>query len=1076
MLMLLAVIAGQPVASQQTDSQNYVITRSYKQSGAPQDNVSQVDIQVKYSDGLGRPVQTVSVGKSPAGTDYVEALGYDAAGRPSAAWLPYAATGSGSYRSNATTAVATWYTGNSAGLESSDLARPLTETFYEQSPLGRPTGSRAPGNKSATATVTYKANAANEVRRYDYNPSGNAIAANGYYTAGKLEHRLYTDEQGHVSSEFIDPALGLLICRKVDTGSESLDTYYVYDDMKLLRGVLQPEYQTTATDDNAFRYDYDNQGNLISKKIPGAGATEIVYDRYFRPAMSRDANQAARGVWGFTKYDALNRPVVTGEISSSSDRATWAGTVAGITNHHETRNNGVTEGYSLNQTAPTSATEANLLTITFYDDHAFQKPSDLNYVTLSGYPSVNTAVKGQVTGGRSRVLPGNGSAGGWLTYATYYDAEYRPIQTVRQLYELGTSPIERVSTRYKYDLAAVVDQQTSQQVLSGSVTNNHTATFVYDHADRLLRIHEQVTTPSTSKAAYTVAQRYNTLGMLSQKWFHGYASDAAQYRRRTDYTYNIRSWLTEGKTSYKQYSENPDLPFYAFELAYAKGSNYTNGNISQMRWKEKDVYTYTTGLSFSYDGANRLTGSTGLGGYSDTESGIIYDKNGNIKTLSRTGVAVDNLTYIYTGNLLSSVTDGSGNNSGIKSGTSAYNHDANGNLISDGNRGAAITYNYLNLPRTVAVGGKTFTYDYDASGAKHRYYGDTVNIKYAGTFEYNGSNVLKRVGTADGQVVPKNDTLAFHYYLRDHLGNVRVVFDETGEIIQETGYYPFGLETPRDGKSEAVRNGTNRYLYNQKESQIGSGYLDYGARMYDPGLGRWLGSDPLADSLRRFSPFAYGFNNPIRFIDPDGRMGDDPQKSWLEQIIDYFGFFKQFESREEAASYAGRQERFNSAAAQLTERAEELRETVAYIPLLGAATEISHAAIAEKDNTKVLASTLLFGLEAVPGGSAGKKGAQGVYDLGTTLGKYIGQSKDIPKRIGQHLAKGGKLFQGELQNAVFHSMPGSTKLQREVYEQYLVTKHGGPNSLLNQVNPMGGRMDVYHSMINDVIKQFNLPK
>ncbi|WP_428979068.1 RHS repeat-associated core domain-containing protein [Flavobacterium lipolyticum] len=106
-------------------------------------------------------------------------------------------------------------------------------------------------------------------------------------------------------------------------------------------------------------------------------------------------------------------------------------------------------------------------------------------------------------------------------------------------------------------------------------------------------------------------------------------------------------------------------------------------------------------------------------------------------------------------------------------------------------------------------------------------------------------------------------------------------------IIEENNYYPFGLK--HKGYNDYVAT-SNKYKYNGKELQdeLGLNMYDYGVRNYDPAIGRWMNIDPLAEISRRFSPYTYALDNPVFFIDPDGRKAEAGQSGnyydWDEGI------------------------------------------------------------------------------------------------------------------------------------------------------------------------------------------------
>ncbi|MFZ2897044.1 MAG: RHS repeat-associated core domain-containing protein, partial [Saprospiraceae bacterium] len=131
----------------------------------------------------------------------------------------------------------------------------------------------------------------------------------------------------------------------------------------------------------------------------------------------------------------------------------------------------------------------------------------------------------------------------------------------------------------------------------------------------------------------------------------------------------------------------------------------------------------------------------------------------------------------------------------------------------------------------------------------------------------------------------------FQYRIADHLGNTVVFFEDRDgdtkiktepmtsdpdslEVLQRNYYYPFGMEM--EGPWQAATAPRADYLYNGKEwnEDLGLDWYDYGARWYDPTIGRWNAVDPLAEKYAAWSPYGYALDNPILLIDPDGRSVD----------------------------------------------------------------------------------------------------------------------------------------------------------------------------------------------------------
>ena len=108
--------------------------------------------------------------------------------------------------------------------------------------------------------------------------------------------------------------------------------------------------------------------------------------------------------------------------------------------------------------------------------------------------------------------------------------------------------------------------------------------------------------------------------------------------------------------------------------------------------------------------------------------------------------------------------------------------------------------------------------------------------------------------------------LRVRYYHRDHLGSADVTTDANGGLIEETAFHPFGA--PRN--EYRPRQIAGEYTFTQKERDPESGLYYFGRRFYHPGLGRWLSTDPEDEKGGSFNLYAYGRQNPLKYVDPDG--------------------------------------------------------------------------------------------------------------------------------------------------------------------------------------------------------------
>ncbi len=899
-----------------TSTENYIHTTTFPTTGIRSE-------QVEYFDGLGRLEQIINVEASPEGDDMIKLIYYDNFGRKSREYLPFVNNGNGKYQTNATNKLLDFYGSLVYGKDAID-SKPYSIVDYEESPLNRVLSITGVGQDWHTNNkpVAYNYLANSGITSWD------ELGNTRNYPANNLYVYETTDENGNVTREYKDKLEQVVLKESVVNG-ETLRTHYIYDNYGLLRTVVPPLASSPADGELCYFYEYDERKRMISKKLPGAEPVYMVYDKRDRLVLTQDGNlrnddDAGNETYHFIKYDELNRPVLEGKIKFSA--ALDAQTLFDShTVHYETYNGSNSSyGYSLNSSFPAglSISASDVETVTWYDTYDFvndlSKQSELAYYTTnlpSGFESGNSdKTKGLVTGTMVKAYEPEGSGysivRSEMYTANYYDDYGNNIQTISQ-HHLGGRDV--FSSHYQ-DVTQLL-MQTQQQHIQAGKTLKILETFDYDHAGRLLETLHQV---NDQQPVVLTAMRYNELGELIEKYMH--SKDGNNFVQKVDYTYNIRGWLT--KINDPALTDND---IFGMQLYYNDRDNLEastvsqeqfNGNIAAMRWATIEDEDKIRGYGFEYDALNRLTAANYAEGntlasnknlYSMSAS---YDKNGNFQTLNRrfnsASTYADELTYTYiTGtNKLKKVTDPRGDIAGVEDyvalSAADYNYDDNGNMIFDAGKDLEVKYNSLNLPEKISEFGSAnpakIFYHYDATGQKltKHYTGQTENTTdYVGNVIYMDGEIAY-VATSEGRMIPiQTDTETnwhYEYNIKDHLGNTRVTFGGSllagkVDLIQQSHYYPFGLVFKQENYQNALADyNKNKYLYNGKELQDDQlagrslNWYDYGFRMYDPALGRFIGIDPIIEKFPEHTPYNYAFSNPSSLIDLWGLQGINPNQ------------------------------------------------------------------------------------------------------------------------------------------------------------------------------------------------------
>ena len=888
---------------------------------------------VTWLDDFGREESVHQVGFTPSHKTLVSLTEYDGHGRVSKRWLPALATPQRVILPGLHTV-----TYLDAHVRPEDImpgsseanlgdGAPYSEVIYDGSPLDRPLmeyGSGEAWRQAGRGILSeHMGNSAGDERlvchRIEVQASKNdtsfVISSEGLYPDGSLKVVSVTDEDGKETLTFTDRHGREILSRQVmKEGGECqyLDTYSVYDGLDHLLAVIPPalsdrlsigqSLDPEETERYAYLYLYDSKERVCARKLPGIGWIRMEYDDADRLVFTQDGEQRRRGESTFMLYDIHGRECVTGVCGHDVPTGNM---ISGFALAEYVGAGGALDGYACSGVTLVSP---QVMSAFYYDSHAFVDDFATGLPdSLAMYGTHIPSLIGRRTGSCLHEVS-EGISGKKVWGLVRYDGRGRVSHT-EMSYPDGGWDTEDVEHDF---LGSPVRRHLVHR--KGTETVREDLTYTYDDSERLLEVRHSL---NGGTPVLLARNTYDELGRLSgtERGGNGALSSA--------YSYSVRSWLTGIDGSlFKETLHYNDLR----SARLGDGNRRFGGDVSSMEWRS-GAGTGTRSYDFAYDGLGRLV-SADYGEYGDHVTGYgtsySYDNMGNLLSLSREGDMtsslkgiVDNLSMTYDGNMLASVSDSAPapsvtGSADFRDGASMaveYTYDRNGNMTSDLNRRiSSVSYNRQNRPVRIKHSGGTETFTYLPDGTKR---GRTVlgkdwslsRTEYRGNLVYAGDS-LKCILFDGGLIAMDGASPEYLFFLRDHLGSVRVVARSDGKVVQVNHYYPYGMAYASgrmSGNAEAhpvtgeggnvidgdleIGGGTGgmelarpgasqpyRFLGNELYTSNSLGLYDFSARMYDPALGRFLSVDPMAEGYRHLSPYAYCAGNPAVYVDKDGQV------------------------------------------------------------------------------------------------------------------------------------------------------------------------------------------------------------